>query len=190
MGSHGIKDRVAIVGMGCTNFVEHWDKGLDDLVIDAADSFAVTYILENLGILIFTSSPRNFPLPEWLNSAFQLFDGQITFTQINILDASRLVIVLAVFLDIDRRHPEAVPAIIAGVTVGLGLVIDVLWRDRHDFEQQQRLVLGAVDRLPELTAAARRPDAAQLHQHLDRPGRDGRHAGENPRQMAGRRQMS
>ena len=36
MGSHGIKDRVAIVGMGCTPFAEHWDKGLDDLLIDAA----------------------------------------------------------------------------------------------------------------------------------------------------------
>lgn len=36
MGSHGIKDRVAIVGMGCTRFGEHWDKGLDDLIIDAA----------------------------------------------------------------------------------------------------------------------------------------------------------
>ena len=29
MGSHGIKDRVAIVGMGCTPFAEHWDKSLD-----------------------------------------------------------------------------------------------------------------------------------------------------------------
>jgi len=37
MASHGISDRVAIVGMGCTPFVEHWDKGLDDLVIDAAN---------------------------------------------------------------------------------------------------------------------------------------------------------
>ena len=37
MGSHGIKDRVAIVGMGCTRFAEHWDKGLDDLLIDATD---------------------------------------------------------------------------------------------------------------------------------------------------------
>jgi acetyl-CoA C-acetyltransferase len=36
MSSHGIRDRVAIVGMGCTNFGEHWDKGLDDLIIDAA----------------------------------------------------------------------------------------------------------------------------------------------------------
>jgi len=36
MASHGIKDRVAIVAMGCTPFTEHWDKGLDDLIIDAA----------------------------------------------------------------------------------------------------------------------------------------------------------
>lgn len=31
-----IKDKVAIVGMGCTKFGEHWDKGVEDLVIDAA----------------------------------------------------------------------------------------------------------------------------------------------------------
>ncbi|MCU0269642.1 MAG: acetyl-CoA acetyltransferase [Acidimicrobiales bacterium] len=37
MGSHGIKDRVAIVGMGCTPFREHWDKGVDDLLIEAAE---------------------------------------------------------------------------------------------------------------------------------------------------------
>jgi acetyl-CoA C-acetyltransferase len=36
MASHGIKDRVAIVGMGCTRFTEHWDKSADDLLIDAA----------------------------------------------------------------------------------------------------------------------------------------------------------
>src|SRR5436190_11871249 len=36
MGSHGIRDRVAIVGMGCTPFGEHWDKSTDDLLIDAA----------------------------------------------------------------------------------------------------------------------------------------------------------
>ena len=35
MGSHGIRDRVAIVGMGCTRFAEHWDKGVDDLLLDA-----------------------------------------------------------------------------------------------------------------------------------------------------------
>ena len=37
MASHGIKDRVAIVGMGCTPFKEHWDKGLDDLSLEASN---------------------------------------------------------------------------------------------------------------------------------------------------------
>ena len=37
MGSHGIKDRVAIVGMGCTAFGERFDTGLDDLIIDASN---------------------------------------------------------------------------------------------------------------------------------------------------------
>ena len=36
MASKGIKDRVAIVGMGCTKFGEHWDKGAEDLLVDAA----------------------------------------------------------------------------------------------------------------------------------------------------------
>jgi acetyl-CoA C-acetyltransferase len=36
MASNGIRDRVAIVGMGCTAFGEHWDKGPDDLLIEAA----------------------------------------------------------------------------------------------------------------------------------------------------------
>ena len=36
MASHGIKDKVAIVGMACTPFREHWDKSADDLLIDAA----------------------------------------------------------------------------------------------------------------------------------------------------------
>ena len=35
MSSHGIRDRVAIVGMGCTRFGEHWDKGVDELLLDA-----------------------------------------------------------------------------------------------------------------------------------------------------------
>ncbi|MBI2963655.1 MAG: acetyl-CoA acetyltransferase [Deltaproteobacteria bacterium] len=41
MASKGIKDRVAIVGMGCTQFGEHWDKGPDDLLVEAAyDAYA------------------------------------------------------------------------------------------------------------------------------------------------------
>ena len=36
MASNGIRDRVAIVGMGCTPFGERWDKGPNDLLVDAA----------------------------------------------------------------------------------------------------------------------------------------------------------
>jgi acetyl-CoA C-acetyltransferase len=37
VGSHGIKDRVAIVGMGCTPFAEAFDKGTDDLLVAASE---------------------------------------------------------------------------------------------------------------------------------------------------------
>jgi len=36
MRMESIKDKVAIVGMGCTKFGERWDAGIDDLVIEAA----------------------------------------------------------------------------------------------------------------------------------------------------------
>lgn len=36
MSSNGIRDRVAIVGMGCTPFGERWDQGIDDMLTDAA----------------------------------------------------------------------------------------------------------------------------------------------------------
>jgi acetyl-CoA C-acetyltransferase len=35
MASHGIKDQVAIIGMGCTPFKEHWDRSADDLMVEA-----------------------------------------------------------------------------------------------------------------------------------------------------------
>ena len=38
MASKGIRDQVAIVGMGCTPFGEHWDKGVDDLLVDASQA--------------------------------------------------------------------------------------------------------------------------------------------------------
>jgi acetyl-CoA C-acetyltransferase len=36
VSSHGIKDRVAIVGMGCTRFGERWESSTSDLVVEAA----------------------------------------------------------------------------------------------------------------------------------------------------------
>ncbi len=42
----GIKDRVAIVGMGCTPFGEHWDKGPDDLMVAAFEEALVDADIE------------------------------------------------------------------------------------------------------------------------------------------------
>ena len=36
MASTGIKDRVVIVGMGCTPFGERWDRGVDDMIVESA----------------------------------------------------------------------------------------------------------------------------------------------------------
>ncbi|WP_031467854.1 MULTISPECIES: acetyl-CoA acetyltransferase [Sciscionella] len=37
MSSRGICDRVAVVGMGCTPFGEHWSSSAEDLLVDAAE---------------------------------------------------------------------------------------------------------------------------------------------------------
>ena len=47
MASHGIRDKVAIIGMGCTNFGEHWDKSADDMLIEASDA-----ALKNAGVVL------------------------------------------------------------------------------------------------------------------------------------------
>jgi acetyl-CoA C-acetyltransferase len=42
MSSHGIRDQVAIVGMGCTDFGEQWDKSTDDLLIESSAAAAAS----------------------------------------------------------------------------------------------------------------------------------------------------
>ena len=41
----GIKDKVAIIGMGCTRFGERWDVGAEELMIEA-----FTECIEDAGI--------------------------------------------------------------------------------------------------------------------------------------------
>ncbi|WP_018133065.1 acetyl-CoA acetyltransferase [Effusibacillus pohliae] len=41
MSKKGIADRVAVIGMGCTRFAEHWEKSAEDLLVEAAyEAFA------------------------------------------------------------------------------------------------------------------------------------------------------
>jgi branched-chain amino acid transport system permease protein len=74
----------AIVGIIIERIAYRPVRGAPDVTM-LLTSVALTYILENLGILIFTSSPRNFPLPDWLGASFNLADGRISFTSINLL---------------------------------------------------------------------------------------------------------
>ena len=66
MASNGIRDRVAIIGMGCTPFGEHWDKSVDDLLVDAA-----TEALNSAGV------PIDAVDAFWLGT---LFSGQSGLT--------------------------------------------------------------------------------------------------------------
>lgn len=37
MSSRGIRNKVAVVAMGCTSFGEHWDRGAEDLIVEATE---------------------------------------------------------------------------------------------------------------------------------------------------------
>jgi acetyl-CoA C-acetyltransferase len=45
VAQHGLSDRVAIISMGCTRFAEHFDRGADELAVDA-----VTEALDGAGL--------------------------------------------------------------------------------------------------------------------------------------------
>mgnify|MGYP000880081603 CR=1 FL=1 len=84
MASHGIKDQVAIVGMGCTSFGEHWDKSLDDLIIEASGKATKSAGIETdlidaywfgtsqsaaSGIALANLSPKPYGLPKTLTTS-------------------------------------------------------------------------------------------------------------------------
>jgi branched-chain amino acid transport system permease protein len=86
----------AVIGIVIERIAYRPVRGAPDVTM-LLTSVALTYILENLGILFFTSSPRNFPLPDWMNTLFSFNDGRITFTSINVLTFS-LTLVALLFL--------------------------------------------------------------------------------------------
>ena len=65
----GIKDKVVILGMGCSVFGEHWDKNADDLIVDThgADVIPDVWAILESAFEIFGVFPvlleRDFNLP-------------------------------------------------------------------------------------------------------------------------------
>lgn len=96
-------------------------------------SLGVTYILENLGILLFSASPRNFPLPAWLGHVYKLAGGRITFTNINVLTLVFSVVAFlflywfvtrtAVGLGMRATAEDLMAARLVGVRVNLVIVV-------------------------------------------------------------------
>ena len=43
----GIRDKVAILGMGCSKFGERWDKEADDLMVEAFEEAIADAILRD-----------------------------------------------------------------------------------------------------------------------------------------------
>ena len=50
----GIKDKVAILGMGCSKFGERWDCGAEELMVEA-----YTEVARRLGIMQENEPPRS-----------------------------------------------------------------------------------------------------------------------------------
>jgi len=68
-------------------------RGAPDVTL-LLTSLALTYVLENLAILIFSGSPRSFPTPDWMNEVFAFSDGAITFTSVDIISSTSAILSL------------------------------------------------------------------------------------------------
>ncbi len=106
-----IKDRVAIVGMGCTRFGEHWDKSIVDLAVDAAyEAF------EDAGI---TSKDVQ---AAWLGTLWSGFTGQALAEalQLDYIPVTRVENACATGSDALRNAVYAVASGVVDIALALG----------------------------------------------------------------------
>ena len=107
-----IKDRVAIIGMGCTRFGELWDKGPTDLVVDSVEE-----ALADAGI------ERKDVEALWGGSIFTAHGGRF-FTEalrMPYIPASHLVNACASGQDALRNAAYAVAAGIHDIVIAVGV---------------------------------------------------------------------
>ena len=107
-----IKDRVAIIGMGCTRFGELWDKGPTDLVVDSVEE-----ALADAGI------ERKDVEALWGGSIFTAHGGRF-FTEalrMPYIPASHLVNACASGQDALRNAAYAVAAGIHDIVIAIGI---------------------------------------------------------------------
>ena len=76
-----LRDRVAVVGMGCTRFGEHWTRSVDDLLIDVTASVVEKYRHEIGDLIAQTVAGWD---PQATSQRFELAVGRdLQFVRIN-----------------------------------------------------------------------------------------------------------
>src|SRR3990170_4740447 len=106
-----IKDKVAVVGMGCTKFGEHWDKSGYDLAVEAAyEAFA------DAGI---TSKDVQ---AAWLGNSMSAWTGQALAEalQLDYIPISRVENACATGSDALRNAVYAVASGVVDIALALG----------------------------------------------------------------------
>lgn len=107
-----IKDKAAIVGMGCTKFGERWDTGVEDLVVEAAfEAF------EDAGI-----KPSDVQAA-WLGSSFSAHRGTVIAESLKMggIPYTRIENACAAGLDIFRNAAYAVAAGVYDIVMACGV---------------------------------------------------------------------
>ncbi|MDP2952123.1 MAG: acetyl-CoA acetyltransferase [Chloroflexota bacterium] len=108
----GIKDRVAIIGMGCTKFGEHWTKSAEDLMVEAAYE-----AYEDAGI-----EPKDIQAA-WIGTSRSGRTGQILAQALKLeyIPISRLENACATATDSFRNACYAVAAGIYDIVLAAGV---------------------------------------------------------------------
>ena len=109
MGS--IKDRVAIIGMGCTKFGENWDKTVDDMIVEAAYE-----AYQDAGI-----EPKDIQAA-WYGTYMSGFTGQALATPLKLdyIPITRVENACATGSDAFRNACYAVAAGVYDIVLALG----------------------------------------------------------------------
>ncbi|MBE9571838.1 MAG: acetyl-CoA acetyltransferase [Proteobacteria bacterium] len=108
----GIKDKVAIIGMGCTKFGENWDMSLTDMVVDAAyEAF------EDAGI-----EPKDVQAA-WLGTYMSGLSGQTLAKPLKLsyIPITRVENMCATGSDAIRNAAYAVAAGVCDIALALGV---------------------------------------------------------------------
>ena len=107
-----IKDRVAIIGMGCTKFGENWDKSSNDMMIDAAyEAF------EDAGI-----EPKDIEAA-WLGTYISVLTGQALAEPLKLeyMPVTRVENCVLLGSDALRNAAYAVAAGVYDIVLALGV---------------------------------------------------------------------